>query len=105
MTLITAPALDDHALQQLLDEDVRFGDLTTESLGIETRPGVIRFFARDPMTVCCSEEAARLLVLCGAEARIRTRSGATAPPGTLLLEATGTAGALHRGWKTAQTLT
>lgn len=104
MTLIIAPAIDDHALQHLLDEDVRFGDLTTESLGIEARPGTIRFFARDPMTVCCTEEAARLLELCGAEARIRSRSGATAPPGTLLLEATGTAGALHRGWKTAQTL-
>ncbi|WP_373510268.1 hypothetical protein [Thiocapsa sp.] len=46
-----SPALDDHALQQLLDEDARFGDLTTESLGIEARPGAIRFFARDPMTV------------------------------------------------------
>lgn len=61
MTNTVPCALDDHALQQLLDEDVRFGDLTTESLGIQARPGRIRFFARDAMTVCCSEEAARLL--------------------------------------------
>jgi hypothetical protein len=39
MTFTLALALDDHALQQLLDEDVRFGDLTTESLGIQARPG------------------------------------------------------------------
>lgn len=104
MTNTPPCALDDDALQQLLDEDVRFGDLTTESLGIEARPGTIRFFARDPMTVCCSEEAARLFKLCGAQAEVRARSGTEAVPGTLLLEATGSAGALHRAWKTAQTL-
>ncbi|WP_332460542.1 beta/alpha barrel domain-containing protein [Thiocapsa bogorovii] len=104
MTSTLSSALDDHALQQLLNEDVSFGDLTTESLGIEARPGTIRFFARDPMTVCCSEEAARLLTLCGADAYVRTPSGTPAETGTLLLEATGTAAALHRAWKTAQTL-
>jgi molybdenum transport protein len=104
MTFTLALALDDHALQQLLDEDVRFGDLTTESLGIQARPGAIRFFARDAMTVCCSEEAARLFTLCGADAEVRAASGTPATPGVLLLEATGSAGALHRAWKTAQTL-
>lgn len=104
MTNTLPRALDDHALQQLLDEDVRFGDLTTESLGIDARLGTIRFFARDPMTVCCSEEAARLFALCGAPAKARVPSGTRAAPGTLLLEATGSAGALHRAWKTAQTL-
>jgi molybdenum transport protein len=104
MTNTLSPSLDDNALQQLLDEDVRFGDLTTESLAIDSRAGTIRYFARDPMTVCCSEEAARLFALCGAEAEVRIRSGAQAAPGVLLLEATGSAGALHRCWKTAQTL-
>ena len=57
------------------------------------------------MTLCCSEEAARLFALCGTEAEVRAPSGAPAAPGVLLLEATGSAGALHRGWKVAQTLT
>jgi len=96
--------LDDGALWQLLAEDVPYGDLTTEALAIGARAGCIRFFARDPMTVCGTEEAQRLCELSGARAKLHTASGRFAPPGTLLLEAEGTAEALHRVWKTAQTL-
>lgn len=98
------PALSDPQLHSLLTEDVPFGDLTTESLAIAAKPGSIRFFARDPMTVCGVEEAVRLFQLCGAEAEASVASGTEAPPETLLLEAHGSAGALHQGWKTAQTL-
>lgn len=100
----TAPVLSDHEIHLLLAEDVPFGDLTTESLGIAARHGEIRFFARDPMVVCGVEEAARMFQLCGAAATPKLASGMQAEPETLLLEAEGPAGALHRGWKTAQTL-
>jgi molybdenum transport protein len=104
MIATAPPVLADHELHQLLAEDVPFGDLTTDSLGIGARAGSIRFFARDPMTVCGVEEAARMFQLCGAEATATVASGTEATPETLLLEAHGSAGALHRGWKTAQTL-
>ncbi|WP_295383813.1 ModD protein [uncultured Thiodictyon sp.] len=104
MISATPSVLADHALQQLLGEDVPFGDLTTESLGIARQPGTIRFFARDPMVVCGVEEALRLFELCGAQGRLLVHSGAEAPTETLLLEASGSASALHAGWKTAQTL-
>ena len=99
-----APALPDHALHDLLSEDCPYGDLTTESLGIGERAGRIAFFARDPMRVCGTEEALRMLELCGATGELATPSGADAAPGTLLLTASGPAAALHRGWKAAQTL-
>ena len=98
------PSLADHELHLLLAEDVPFGDLTTESLGIAAESGTIRFFARDPMRVCGVEEAVRMFQLCGAAAEPHIASGRDAAPETLLLEARGSAGALHRGWKTAQTL-
>ncbi len=98
------PVLADHELHRLLAEDTPFGDLTTDSLGISAHPGTIRFFARDPMVVCGVEEAVRLFALCGAQVRLLVPSGTEVPTETLLLEATGSAGALHRGWKTAQTL-
>lgn len=98
------PVLSDHELQALLAEDVPFGDLTTEALGIAGRAGRIRFEARDPMVVCGTEEAARLFALCGARSELQTPSGRAAEPGTPLLTATGSAGALHRAWKSAQTL-
>jgi molybdenum transport protein len=100
-----APAvLSDQELHQLLAEDVPFGDLTTDSLGIAGHLGRLRFFARDPMVACGTEEAVRLFQLCGAQAKIHTPSGTAAPTETLLLEASGNAGALHRSWKVAQTL-
>ncbi len=100
----TPPVLSDQELHQLITEDVPFGDLTTDSLGISAAPGRLRFFARDPMVVCGVEEAVRLLQLCGAQAEGVTPSGSEASTETLLLEAAGGAGALHRGWKVAQTL-
>ena len=81
-----------------------FGDLTTESLGIAAEPTPIRFFAREPMRMCGVEEAVRVFQLCGAAAEPSIASGTDAAPETLLLEARGSAGALHRGCKMAQTL-
>ena len=98
------PVLSDHELHTLLAEDVPFGDLTTETLGIAGHAGRIRFEARDPMVVCGTEEAARLFALCGAQSELQSPSGRAAEPGTPLLTATGSAGALHRAWKSAQTL-
>ncbi len=97
-------ALSDEALKRLLAEDVPFGDLTTESLGLAGQPGRLEFRARDPMTVCGVEEAARLFMLAGAVAHLVTPSGATVDSGTVLLTVEGSADALHQAWKTAQTL-
>ena len=100
----TPPALNDAALQTLLQEDAPYGDLTTDSLDIKGAAGWMRFFVRDPMRVCGTEEAARMLELCGAQSHLVTRSGHDGAAGALLLEARGPAGALHLGWKAAQTL-
>lgn len=97
-------ALSDASLAALLEGDVPSGDLTTDSLGIGAHPARLGFFARDAMTVCGTEEAARLFLLSGAAPRVLVSSGRVVEAGAALLEVEGTAGALHRGWKTAQTL-
>jgi molybdenum transport protein len=94
----------DATLGALLEDDVPSGDLTTHSLGIGRRPGRLELRARQAMTVCASEEAARLFDLAGARAHLVVPTGTVASPGELLLEAEGSAEALHRAWKTAQTL-
>jgi len=96
--------LSDHALSELLDDDVPAGDLTTEALAIENMRGQVSFHARGAMRVCGSEEAVRLFQLAGATARLHVASATTVEAGTLLLEAEGAAGELHRAWKVAQTL-
>jgi len=96
--------LSDEDLGRLIEEDVRFGDLTTRLLGIGARPGRMVFRARDDLVLCGSREAGRLLALMGARVRFAAAAGTFAPCGTLLLEAEGDAAALHAGWKLAQTL-
>lgn len=97
-------ALNDTALLALLDDDAPCGDLTTESLGIGGQPARLEFRARQAMTVCATEEAARLFELAGARALLTARSGTTVVAGELMLDAEGSAASLHRAWKTAQVL-
>ena len=96
--------LADALIDAWLAEDVPFGDLTSEVLGIGGSPAHIRFAARTAAVVCCVEEAERLLVRCGADVRRECASGHAVDAGTLLLQAQGPADALLRAWKTAQTL-
>ena len=56
------------------------------------------------MIASATEAAARILARLGCGPRLHAASGTVAPPGTLLLEAEGSAGALHMGWKISQTL-
>ncbi len=96
--------LPDRLLDELLAQDAPYGDLTTSALGIDGRPGRIRFAARDAMTLCCAEEAARMLERAGARPHLLRASGETVAAGEVFLEAEGPAAALHVVWKTAQTL-
>lgn len=97
-------SLADAELLRLLDDDVPCGDLTTESLGIATAPARLEFRARQAMTLGAVEEAVRLFCLAGGSATSHRASGDALAAGELILEAQGTAGALHRGWKAAQVL-
>lgn len=99
--VVPAPEAD---IDRLIAEDAGFGDLTTTVLGVGATPAAISFSARHPLVACGVEEAGRVLSRLGAEVRGVTRSGVAVEPGALLLEAWGTAAALHAGWKVAQTL-
>ncbi|MGB3865038.1 MAG: ModD protein, partial [Xanthobacteraceae bacterium] len=96
--------LDDEDLARMLRDDCPYSDPTTEGLGIAGRPARATLVARHDMTVCASEEAARMFELSGASARVVVASGTQAAAGTLLLEAEGAAAGLHRTYKMAQTL-
>lgn len=96
--------ISDATLERMLAEDLPYGDLTTSSLGIADRPGRMTFAARAAMTACCTEEAERLLRLCGCKTSLHVASGTDVGAGTLLLSAEGPAAALHGGWKISQNL-
>lgn len=96
--------LSDAYLRALLDDDVPYGDATTLGLGIGAAAGKMRFSARGAQTLCCVEEAARLIELAGGTVRTDRRSGEKLENGALILEAEGTAEILLATWKVAQTL-
>lgn len=91
-------------LEKLLVDDVPHGDLTTEALGIGALEAEMVFTARDPMVLAEAESAAALLELAGCEVTLHARSGDRMEPGSAILFAKGSAGALHHSWKVAQTL-
>jgi molybdenum transport protein len=96
--------LPDSAIEGFLEEDVPYGDLTTQLLGIGECPGQIIFSTREDTTLCCTEEAAMVLRKCGATVTRCLPSGTRLAPGVEFLAAVGPAGALHAGWKVALNL-
>lgn len=97
--------LGDDALWRLLEDDAGGGDLTSEALAIGGQPGSLSFHARQAMTVCAVEEAARLFALAGATVLPgAAASGRRLAAGECFLAASGCAASLHRAWKSAQVL-
>ena len=91
-------------LEQLMVDDVPYGDLTTEALGIGGAAATMEFAARDSMVLALAEDAAAIIEICGCRVDLLRRSGTALEPGTPILKAQGAANGLLRSWKVAQTL-
>lgn len=98
------PAASQAELERLLEDDVPYGDLTTEALGIGEAPGIMRFEARDPMVLALVEDAAAMIEQTGCRVELWAKSGDVLVPRAPILTAHGEAAALLRSWKVAQTL-
>jgi molybdenum transport protein len=91
-------------LERLLADDVPYGDLTTDALGIGAAPGSMAFAVRDKMVLALAEDAAAIIELTGCRVELLAQSGTVLDPGSPILMAHGPASALLRSWKVAQTL-
>lgn len=96
--------ISDSYIERFIEEDVPYGDLTTHLLGMGDQPGRIVFSTREETTLCCTEEAARVLQKCGATLTSCMPSGTKLTAGIEFLAADGSAQALHAGWKVALNL-
>jgi molybdenum transport protein len=100
-----APTVASRAeLEQLLADDVPYGDLTTDALGIGAAAGSMQFTARDTMVLALAEDAAAIIEFAGCRIEVFASSGTLLEPGSPILTAHGPASALLRSWKVAQTL-
>ena len=100
---MTVPFTDDD-IDRLIAEDISYGDLTTRVLSIGAQPGRMVFSCRHPLVVCGAAVAAGVVQKLGGTALFVHDDGVPVPMGTVVLEATGPAAALHAAWKVSQTL-
>lgn len=91
-------------VDELLADDVPFGDLTTEALGLSDAAARLRMTMRAPAVVCGTEIARDLFLRAGAAADVLAATGARVAAGGVILEASGSGAAVFAAWKVAQTL-
>ncbi len=85
-----------------LMEDIQGGDLTTRALEIGSQPGIMEFRHRQGGCVSGISPASQMLRSLGLTVTTSLADGEQAAPCGLLLRASGSASALHQGWKAAQ---
>ncbi|MDR2197396.1 MAG: ModD protein [Coriobacteriales bacterium] len=91
--------IPDSELERLIAEDLPYLDLTTHLLGIDERLGQITYLSREDCLLCGSEEVRRIFAKLGVTVDASLPSGTRLKAGEVFFEASGTAGALHAGWK------
>jgi len=96
--------IHDHLIDRLISEDVPYGDLTTEELGISGIKGEMVFRARFDCTVAGVSEAVKILEKLGAEVTASVKSGDELKASTHIMTAKADAGILHAGWKVSQNI-
>jgi molybdenum transport protein len=96
--------IHDFLLDRIIAEDVPYGDITTESMGISDISGEMVFKARFDCVLAGAAEAAKILKKLGAELEISAKSGDRLTAGSKIMTARADAGTLHKGWKIAQNI-
>lgn len=83
-------------------EDIQGGDLTTQAFGIGGQSGNITFFHRQGGCVSGITAARQMLTSLGLNLTTSVNDGECVVAGQPLLCASGSAAALHQGWKAVQ---
>lgn len=92
----------DNLLDSLLLSDIEHGDLTTRTLGIGDRIGIMTFSRRLAGRVSGISVAEKLLTKLSLKVETHIKDGIDVAADTVLLTAYGKAEQLHQGWKVAQ---
>ncbi|MBQ0214045.1 ModD protein [Proteus vulgaris] len=92
----------DAFLDNLLMEDIQYGDLTSRALNIGDQLGTMTFTRREAGCVSGITLGCRLLEKLGLIAIAHQQDGDFANAGDCLITAEGRADALHQGWKVVQ---
>ena len=86
----------------LLFEDIGYFDLTTQSLGIGNKKGVMSFAPKEQIILCGVDEVKEILQKLGIEYIFLKNNGDTVMAKECVLECKADASALHKAWKISQ---
>ncbi|ELZ5941059.1 ModD protein [Providencia stuartii] len=96
--------LSDSIIDQLLLDDILYGDLTTRSLGLHNQRGTMTFTSTQGGCISGIEIALRMLKKLGLDCQGYFRDGEIVAENSGLIKATGAVEALHQGWKAVQNI-
>lgn len=91
--------ISDSVLDQYIEEDVPYIDLTSEVVGVNNQDGTIEYRTREKTCVCGTEEVVRILRKFDIEVLSFKKSGTFLEKGAIILKAKGKASSLHMAWK------
>ena len=86
-------------IDQLIEEDVPYVDLTTDILGIGSLAGEMEYFTREACVLCGSEVVERIMEKLHLEVTFMLPSGTELEAGAVFFRVKGTAAQLHMAWK------
>ncbi|MEX0425277.1 ModD protein [Providencia rettgeri] len=92
----------DTLIDQLLLDDIQYGDLTTRALGLQSQMGVMTFASKFGGCISGVTIARRMLEKLGITCDCLFQDGQQVAPQSVLIRATGPIEALHQGWKAVQ---
>lgn len=96
--------LPDSLIDQLLLDDIQYGDLTTRSLGLHHQPATMTFTTQQGGCISGLEIASRMLKKLNIDCQCDYRDGEIVEAGSCLITASATVEALHQGWKAVQNI-
>lgn len=96
--------LSDFEIDQLLLEDIKYGDLTSRALNIGSQKGQMTFSRRVAGRVSGIAIVQKLLNKLSLEVVANAQDGIDVADDFILLTAYGSAAQLHQGWKVAQNI-
>ncbi len=97
-------AVPRRVLEEWLYEDIGRGDLTSRLLGLRGVRGEALVYTREECIVACSEEAAEVYRIAGAEVEVVAETGRRVGAGEAIIRAVGDGEALHVAWRVAQVI-
>ena len=93
-----------HELDQYLNEDLPYLDLTTHLQAIDNQAASLEVFTREDVIVACMEDACRMVEMLNCQVDFSVPSKQHAKAGEVLLKFSGDYNDVHKAWRSAQVL-